>query len=83
MPLPSKTITELINVHQVHGEKAAIIFLKSAEKDFVEGLFYTAKRYGRSEFFFRDQRYDVKRNKDASFTVAISEDQSLSTEAFA
>lgn len=74
---------ELINVHQVRGDKGAIIFLKNAEHDFVEGLFYHAKRYGRSEFFFRDEKYIITKNKDASFLIEPDEEQDVSTESFA
>ncbi len=81
--LHDKPLVELINVHRVLGDKEAIIFLKNADHDFVEGLFYTAKRYGRSEFDFRGLKYDVVRNKDTSFTVRLSEEQNISTEQYA
>lgn len=76
-------ILELINVHQVKGDKDAIIFLKQAEHEFVEHLFYTAKRYGRSEFYFRDKKFDIIRNKDFSFSIQLSQDQILATEELA
>ena len=78
---PSKP--ELINVHQIEGDKNAIIYLKSADHDIVEGLFYTAKRYGISTFIFQGQRFDLIRNRDFSFTVGLSDDQELNPESFA
>lgn len=74
---------ELINVHQVRGDKDAIVYLKNADHDFVEGLFYTAKRYGRSNFEFRDLQYDMIKNKDSSFTIQLAEEQEVTTEQFA
>lgn len=74
---------ELINVHQVYGDKDVIIFLKNADHNFVEGLFYTAKHYGHSEFEFRSMKYDIVRNKDSSFRIAISAEQDFNTEQYA
>lgn len=76
-------VIELINVHQVRGDKDAIIFLKEAEHEYVERLFYTAKKYGRSEFMFREDKYEILRNKDFSFTIQISPEQELYTEQLA
>lgn len=81
-PLPKEEF-ELINVHQVKGEKDVIIFLKNADHEFVEGLFYQAKHYGQSIFYFRSLKYNITRNRDTSFTIAPSEDQDLATEAYA
>ncbi len=83
MALPTaRPKRELINVHQVEGNKDAILYLKNADHNVVEGLFYTAKRYGISTFIFQDQRYDLVRNKDFSFTVRLSDDQVLTPESF-
>jgi hypothetical protein len=71
---------ELINVHRVRGDKEAIIFLKNAEHDLVEGLFYNAKRDGQSEFYFRDLRHVLTRNKDGSFTVGLAPNQEITIE---
>lgn len=73
---------ELINVHRVIGDKEVMKFLKNADHEFVEGLFYTAKRYGRSEFFFQDLKYEMLRNRDFSFTVQVAVEQDFSTEQF-
>lgn len=81
--LDRKQEPELINVHRVNGDKDAILFLKNAEHEFVEGLFYYAKRYGHSEFYFRDTQYEIIRNKDSSFTISLSPEQDLNIEAFA
>ncbi|MEK7537424.1 MAG: hypothetical protein AAB619_00420 [Patescibacteria group bacterium] len=84
MPLPNdKPRRELINVHQVEGDKDAIVYLKNADHDVVEGLFYTAKRYGITTLIFQGRRYDLVRNKDFSFTVRLSDDQELTPESFA
>lgn len=74
---------ELINVHQVVGDADAITYLKNADHDVVEGLFYTSKRYGIATFIFQEQRFDLVRNKDFTFTVRLSDDQILTPEAFA
>lgn len=83
MALPSaQPHRELINVHQVIGDKEIIRYLKNADHDVVEGFFYTAKRYGINTFIYQDQRYDIVRNKDFSFTVRLSDDQVLTPESF-
>lgn len=82
MPLFQRQPTfELINVHRVQADKDVMLFLKNAEKDFVEGLFYTAKRYGRSSFQFKGETFDIKKNKDSSFTILLSENQNLTPES--
>ena len=84
MALPGRRPTiELINVHQVRGDKDAILYLKNAEHEYVEGLFYNAKRYGKSEFYFRGSKYSMLHNKDASFSIELSADQEINTEEFA
>lgn len=83
MALDRKPAFELINVHKVSGEKDAILFLKNSEKDIVEGLFYHAKRFGRAEFFFKDLKYEIVRNRDFSFTIGPSPDQEMTIEQFA
>lgn len=82
-PINRTVKPELINVHQIMGDKNAIIYLKSADHDVVEGLFYTAKRYGIATFIFQGQRFDLLRNRDFSFTVGLSDDQELNPESFA
>lgn len=72
---------ELINVHRVQAEKEIMLYLKNAEKDYVEGLFYTAKRYGKSSFQYKGDTYDIKRNKDSSFSIVFSENQNLTPES--
>lgn len=74
---------ELINVHQVVGDKDVIRYLKNADHDVVEGLFYQAKRYGLVQFWFEDQQYDLVRNRDFSFSVRLTENQNLSPEQLA
>ncbi len=82
MALERKAVPELINVHQVYAHKDVIRFLKNSDKEFVEGLFYQAKRYGRAEFEFSDVSYVILRNRDFSFTIEENPDTDLSTEAF-
>lgn len=82
MPLFRRPPTfELINVHRVQADKEVMLFLKNAEKDYVEGLFYTAKRYGKSSFQYKGDTYDIKKNKDASFSIVFSENQNLTPES--
>lgn len=84
MAIPtSQPTVELINVHRVIGDKDVIIYLKNADHDIVEGLFYQAKRYGHSRFQYHSLNYDIRRNKDFSFTIGVSEEQTISTEQFA
>jgi hypothetical protein len=73
---------QLINVHQVLGDQAAIQYLRNADHEFTEGLFFTAKRYGYTTFMFNGEQYDIRRNHDVSFTVAKSVEQALTTESF-
>ncbi len=83
MALDRKPQVELINVHRVTAEKEVIRYLKNSEHEFVEGLFYTAKRYGQSEFMFNGLQYILRRNRDFSFTVEVSAEQNLTTESLA
>lgn len=83
MALKRPVVQQLINVHKVTGDKAAIHFLQNSEKDFVEGLFYHAKKYGHAEFYFNESQFEILRNKDFSFTIQVSPEQPVSTEQFA
>ena len=83
MTLDRPHVVEMINVHRVLGDKQAIIFLKNSEKDFVEGLFFKAKRFGSANFYFKDIKYDILRNKDYSFVILPNVDQDVSLEQFA
>lgn len=69
----------LINVHQVVAEdedaEDAVDFLRNADKDFVEGLFFNAKTSGRAEFTYDDQKYELTRNKNLTYTVRLLEDE--------
>lgn len=82
MALKRPVIQQLINVHQVTGDKAVIHYLQNLEKDFVEGLFYHAKRFGKADFIFGESKYEIIRQRDFSFTIALAEEQSISTEQF-
>lgn len=83
MALPKdKPRPEYINVHQIHGDKNGILFLKNADHEYVEGLFYDAKQRGVAIFEANGLKYDLRRNKDFTFSVALSEDQVLFTEQF-
>ncbi|MBI3572916.1 MAG: hypothetical protein HY092_01815 [Candidatus Kerfeldbacteria bacterium] len=73
---------EYINVHQIRGDKNGILFLKNADHEYVEGLFYDAKRRGAISFETNGVKYDLRRNKDFTFTVALSDDQEMFTEQF-
>ncbi len=83
MAIPRKQTVEFINVHRVSGDKDALLYLKNADHDVVEGFFYQAKHYGKSQFIFQNQNYDILRNRDFSFTVKLSDEQEISTEQFA
>ena len=81
-PLDRSQRSEMINVHMVNGDKNAILFLKNAGHDFVEGLFYKAKRFGRAEFYLLDVQYEIIKNKDFTFTIQQTPEQGLTTEQF-
>lgn len=83
MALDRKIEPEFINVHRVFGPKEVILYLKNAEHNFMEGLFYHAKREGYVEFFYQSERYEMIRNDDESFTVRIAEDQDMTAESLA
>ena len=74
---------ELINVHQVIGDKDVINYLKNADHDVVEGLFYNAKRHGAARFDFGGQQYDIIHNKDFTFSIQLSETQDITPESMA
>ena len=81
MPFDRKIEPEFINVHRVFGPKDVLMFLKNAEHDYMEGLFYHAKHEQHVEFFYQSARYEMVRNDDESFTVRLSEDQDLTAES--
>jgi hypothetical protein len=75
-------IEDLINVHRITADKDVILYLKNADDNFTEGLFYLAKRYGRSEFVFREEKYELVKNRDGSFKATKMVDYHLTSEAF-
>lgn len=83
MALDHKVEPELINVHKIYGHKEVIRFLKNSGHDFVEGLFYNAKHTGSAMFYFADERWELFRNDDGSFTAKKSVDVDFSTESLA
>ncbi|MFA6511710.1 MAG: hypothetical protein WCV86_01095 [Patescibacteria group bacterium] len=64
----------LINVHQVVGDEDAIEFLRNADKEFVEGLFFQAKMFGVAPFEFKDRKHELVRNKNLTYSVNVIED---------
>lgn len=72
---------ELINVHRVQGPSEVVQFLKSADQEYVEGLFYNAKHVGQTSFPYAERTYDLVRNRDASFSVRLSPEQVVTTES--
>lgn len=82
MDTRSENPFELINVHRVSGVPEIVQYLKNADHEVVEGLFYNAKHHGMVSFVYNGQRYDMIRNRDFSFTVALSADQELTPESF-
>ena len=81
MSLNRKVEAEFINVHRVFGPKDVILFLKNAEHEYMEGLFYHAKHDRRVEFYFQSAKYEMVRNDDESFTIRLAEDQELTAES--
>lgn len=73
----------MINVHRVRGEEYAVEFLRNADKDLVEGLFFQAKMFARAEFMIENQQHELVRNKDLSYTVnALEEEEKRDVKAF-
>lgn len=65
----------LINVHQVNGDEDAIEFLRNADKEFVEGLFFQAKMFGVAPFEYDNRKHELSRNKNLTYTVKALEDE--------
>lgn len=59
----------LINVHAINGDIEGIDFLRNADSHLVDGIFFFAKRYGRSEFEYHGRPYEVLRNRNLTYTV--------------
>lgn len=64
-----------INVHEVNGNVEAITFLQNTDFHFVEGLFFFAKRYGKSEFSYKGKNYELIRNRNITYTVREKPDE--------
>lgn len=76
-------VDELINVHRVHGLKKIVAYLRLSDEEVTEGLFFQAKRTGKAGFPFEGKNYELIKNRDGSFTIALAEDQIISTEDLA
>jgi hypothetical protein len=59
----------LIGIHQVNGNISAIHFLQNADYKFVEGLFFMAKNYGRAQFEWTGDMYELIKNRNITYTV--------------
>ena len=59
----------LIGVHQINGDISAIEYLQNSDPDWVEGLFFFAKNYGRATFEWDGDDYEIIRNKDLTYTL--------------
>lgn len=75
-------VSRLINVHQVEGPLSVLTFLRGAERSFVEGLFYVAKRGKIAHFEFENTIYELKRRSDMVFVVEASKSQDYTVEQF-
>lgn len=73
---------ELINVHRVHGPKNLIVYLRLADPEMTEGLFFQAKRTGQIDFPYEGKKYTLKKNKDGSFSLHVAKEQTFSVEEF-
>lgn len=69
----------LINVHAVNGDLEGIEYLRNADGHLVDGIFFFAKRYGRSEFEYRGRQYEILRNRNLTYTVkrVMTDDEKL------
>ncbi len=61
---------EPVNVHLVNGDLRAIRFLRDADDEWVEGLFFQAKHTGHVEFAVEGVRYTIVRNRNLTYTVS-------------
>lgn len=64
-----------INVHAVNGDAEAIEYFRNADTHFVEGLFFFAKRYGRTEFNYKGHDYELLKNRNLTYTVQRKPDE--------
>ncbi len=71
MPKLKKESKEMrmVNIHQVNGDVNAIEFLKYADFHWVEGLFLHAKQFGKVEFEFHGQMFNLIKNRNLTYTV--------------
>lgn len=69
MAVKNPQTTRYVNVHQVRGDKTAIDFLLNTDAHTVEGLFWMAKRYGKTEFDYHGVIYELIKNRDLTFTI--------------
>ena len=59
----------LIGVHQIDGDISAIEYLQNADPNWVEGLFFFAKNYGRATFEWDGDDYEIIKNKNITYTL--------------
>jgi hypothetical protein len=62
-----------VGVHKVIGDIDGIEFLKNGDANYIESLFWFAKRYGFSEYSYDDETYKLMRRKDISYEVQKKE----------
>lgn len=65
-----------VGVHKVTGDLDGIEFLRNADQNYVDSLFWFAKRYGFSEYSYDDETYVLRRRKDISYDVQRKESES-------
>jgi|GEM_PF-2880967 len=71
MAVAHQQTTRYVNVHMVRGAKEAIDYLLNTDAHLVEGLFWMAKRYGKTEFEYQGAVYELIKNRDLTFTIQL------------
>ncbi|MFC1662613.1 hypothetical protein ACFL04_00405 [Patescibacteria group bacterium] len=65
-----------VGVHKVTGDLDGIEFLRNADQNYVDSLFWFAKRYGYSEYSYDDITYTLIRKKDITYDVQAKDTDS-------
>jgi hypothetical protein len=69
--------TRYVNVHMVRGSKEAIDYLLNTDAHVVEGLFWMAKRYGKTDFEYQGSVYELVKNRDLTFTIELKDSEDV------
>ena len=81
MPFVKREIEDgYIVVHHLYGDRRALEFLRSTDRDIIERLCDQAKREGESAFKFKNIDYVMVRNPDSSYAVFPADERPTNTD---